>query len=84
MNDGYMPPSYILRTERTRLYKRFRCPRCEARLFWTRPKRRELQMHGELQVRCTQCGLRYRVVKVGNETVLRANKEDLGNGQDKY
>lgn len=57
--------------------KRTRCPMCDARHYWTRPDRKELQERGELQINC-QCGEQYWVVinKDGRGTHIRTNRRE--------
>lgn len=69
--------SYASWMEADRESKRTRCPVCDARHFWTRPDRKELQEKGEVRIDC-QCGKHYWVVinKDGRGTHIRANRRE--------
>lgn len=69
--------SYQRWKENDRELKRTRCPACDARHFWTRPDRKELQKKGEVRIDC-QCGEYYWVVinKDGRGTHIRANRRE--------
>lgn len=73
--ESAMGSSYASWMEADRELKRTRCPLCDARHFWTRPDRKELQEKGELQINC-QCGEHYWVVmnRDGRGTHIRANR----------
>lgn len=69
--------SYASWMEADRELKRTRCPACDARHYWTRPDRKELQEKGEVRIDC-QCGEHYWVVmnKDGIGSHIRANRRE--------
>ncbi len=69
--------SYVRWMEADRELKRTRCPVCDARHYWTRPDRKELQEKGEVRIDC-QCGEHYWVVmnKDGRGSHIRANRRE--------
>ena len=69
--------SYASWMEADRELKRTRCPVCDARHYWTRPDRTELEEKGELRIDC-QCGEHYWVVmnKDGRGSHIRANRRE--------